>query len=261
MISLSSSRLLACSRNSNSSTTGSGGSGRKRSLVTSGQSVRPDNSLSGYSADREESSSSPPFSIDVSNGATHDNMREMNNCPKRQRRNELQFAASSVKADLARAGYEFSTVDPTIENTTMLGSATINLKGVRLVHSKAFQMMPIVTTNAVAGSPYDYQALALACFESYPSNLSRSTLSNKDVSSSRDSVRSTSSVSESDTESVTSKSNSDDYTSMMIPPLYKDETEEDFIDRYRESTSCHVVSSESSAVTMSESLTLTKTPR
>ncbi len=260
MVSSLTSRLFACSRNSNSSTTCSGSSGHKRRLETSGQSVRPD-SLSGYSADREDSSSSPPFSIDVSNGTTHDNMREMNNCPKRQRRNELQFAASSVKADLARAGYEFSTVDPMKESTTMLSSATINLKGVKLVHSKSFQKMPIITTGAVAGSPYDYQALALACFESYPSNYSGSTLSNQEVASSQDSDRSTSSVSESDTDSVTSKGNSDDFPGMMIPPLFQEESEEAYMERPRESNSCHVVSSESSAITMSETMTLTTTPR
>lgn len=259
-----SSRLLSGSGDSSSSYGGSGSSGQKRKLLTaSGQSIRPDYSVSGYSADREESSSSPPMvSIDLDGKeAKHDSVREMNSCPKRQRRNQLQFAASSVKADLARAGYEFSTVDPKIESTTTLGPVTINLKGVKLMHSKEFQKIPFASTGRVAGSLYDYQALALACSGSYPHDANRSALSSKVVSSNQDSDRSTSSVSESDTESVTSKSNSAQDTSIVIPPIFNDAVDEATLPRSEDISSCNIISSNNSTVTMCESLALTKTPR
>ena len=263
MLSPLSLQFLAGPEDSNSSAAGSGNSGQKRRLAASAQSVRPDNSLSGYSADREESSASPPMgSIDVdANDNNHGSVREMNSCPKRQKRNELQFAASSVKADLARAGIEFSTVDPTIGCTTTLESVPISLKGVQLMHSKEFQKKPFVTTSGVNGSVNDYQALIAACSSSYPSSLNRSALSNEVVTSSQDSVRSTSSVSESDTDSVTSKSNSANDSSVVIPPLFNDSVDENNAFISTGTVYCNVMSSASNVVTMCETLELTKSPR
>jgi len=238
---------------SNSSSTGSANSGQKRRLA----SVRHDNSLSGYSADREESSISPPMiSIDLGGEQRHHSVREMNSCPKRQKKNELQFSAASVRADLARGGFEYSTVSPEIEKTTTLGSVSINLKDIKLVHSADFDKKTIMATSGLIGSTYDYQALALACWESYPM---RSKLSTKVDPSPQDDSESTSSVSESDMDSVSSKNNPG--ASIDIPPLFKEDVLETNVAIPTGSGSCSVVSSANSTMTMSKSLALTTTPR
>lgn len=243
---------------------GSNSSVQKPPLTNSTLSVRPDNSLSGYSADREESPSSSPPVVSIHLGCQEkkrNSLQEMDACPKRRKRNELQFAASSVQADLARAGYQFSTVDPNIEHTTRLGPLSINLKEVNLVYSKEFQKQPNRCTAGVTGSLYDYQTLALACSGSYPSNVNREALSNKVLASSQDSIESASSVSESDTESVSSKTTPANESSIIIPALFSDDVDNLRAPISSELKTCNVISSKRNAVTMGESLELTTTPR
>ena len=252
MVSLFSSKLLAESGDSSSTSGSATSSGQKRKLV----GVRPDNSLSGYSADREESSVSPPYSIDFGMGLNSKSVRELNSCPKRQKRNERQFAAASVKADMARGGLEFSTVNPEIKTTTTLGSVSINLKNVRLVYSKVFEKESTPGPSRGIATLYDYQALALSCWESYPH---RSIPANK-ISTDQDDSDSTSSVSESDTESVTSKNNPEPVIS--IPPLLEENVVKETICKIpMEMESYGMFSSPRRTMTMSDSLVLTKTPR
>ena len=247
-------KLMAASEDSNSS----GGGGQKRKQLR-------DRSVSGYSADREDSSSSPPvISIDLDGNETKqsETMREMNTCPKRFKRSELQFAASSVTADLARAGMERSRVNPEIESTSKLGPVSISLKGVKLVGSKDFQKHPVVNLFASTGSVQDYQALALACFDMYPH---LATKAEHISSSSQDSDRSTSSVSvsESDSESVTSKSNSEDDSppAFVIPPLSKETHPGNCKQGSNPIDPCILLSLGTKAMTMSETMTLTSVPR
>jgi hypothetical protein len=250
-------KLKAGSEDSNSSRgTGSGSSGQKR------KSPR-DHSVSGYSADHEDSSSSPPInSIDLDGSETRqgETMREMNACPKRYKRSELQFAASSVTADLARAGIEHSLVDPEIKATTKLGSISISLRGVKLVKSKDYQRNPVVNRFSPTGSCQDYQSLAFACFDMYPNLVTKA---ENISSSSQDSDRSTSSVSESDSESVTSKSNSEDDApaTFIIPPLAREAPGNICKELSNPSNSCALLSMGRNAMTMSETMTLTNVPR
>ena len=247
-------KLMATSEGSNSS----GDSGQKRKALR-------DHSVSGYSADREDSSSSPPIiSIDLDGHEAKqaESMREMNTCPKRFKRSELQFAASSVTADLARAGIELSRINPEIESTSKLGPVSINLKGVRLMRSKDYQKNPVVNLFASTGSVQDYQALALACFDMYPH---LATKAENISSSSQDSDRSTSSVSvsESDSESVTSKSNMEDDSpaAFVIPPLSKEAHPSQFTQQNNRSDPCALLSMGRNSMTMSETMTLTNVPR
>lgn len=222
------------------------------------------NNESGYSADREGSASSSPFNtIEVVDGSSKKNesMRKMNNCPKRHKRSELQFAASSVKADLARAGIEFSAVDPQCESTSKFGDVSISLKGVKLMGSKEFGKNPLVNRSAQPGSLQEYQALALACFGLYPRSLAKPA---KISTMSQDSDRSTSSVSESDTESVTSKTNlqSDPEAPYVIPPLSKETSYKTMSAApHNPSDSCGLLSMSRNALSLSETMALTNTPR
>lgn len=245
-------RLMTGSEDSNSSRS----SGQKRKALR-------DHSVSGYSADREDStSSSPIISIDLDGSETKqgESMREMNSCPKRYKLSELHFAASSVRADLARAGIVHSSIEPQSKSTSKHGSISINLKGVRLVTSKDYQKNPMVNRSAPTGSVQDYQSLALACFNMYPHFVTKSV---KVSSSSQDSDRSTSSVSESDVESVTSKSNCEDEApaAFIIPPLANATPSSNREESNNPSTSCTLLSFGRNAMTMSETMSLTNVPR
>ena len=254
MVSPLSSRLFA----SEDSISSSKGSSQKRSIST-----KPESSLSGYSADREEKWKSPPVvSIDLLERCRKNESRDRDACPKRRKRNELVFAASNVKADLARAKEEIPKKNKDIERTTCLGDIDIDLKGVRLMYSSDFKM-PITTSNVSAQtSTFDYESLAKACLESYPKNLSHLKHA-KDFVTTQDADSITSSVSdiESDSGDSNGNANAGPQAVHFIPPLLEDSEK---LSQSVPSTnvgSCNVISCASNAVTMSEVMQLSKVAR
>eukprot|EP00980_Cylindrotheca_fusiformis_P002228 scaffold517_cov119-Cylindrotheca_fusiformis.AAC.11 len=253
------SSLQAWSGDSNSSNQ-SKGSSRKRMHGSS--NGRPESSISGYSADREGLSASPPVnSIDFHGRETGRHASE-NKCTKRQKRCELQYAASIVKADLARAEKEMPQLDKHAKKTSRLGKVSIDLTGVELLYSNEVKS-PFVTSSLSAEcSLYDYESLSRACADSYPTSFSL--LSNeKGFSAPQSSDNSTSSVSDIETESNSSNTNAGSQ-SLLIPPLLEDS----FDDTTKPApllnikiTSCNILSSPYNAVTMTEMLQLSKNAR
>jgi hypothetical protein len=241
--------------------------------MTNQSQTRPDTSVSGYSADREETSASPPVvSIDLLGNYKRNGLRDPNDCPKRRKINELQFVASSVKADLAMAGLEFQVIKKDMKKATSRGGLSIDMTGVHLMHSKDVEA-PVVSPSTISQSlDYDYAALAFACSSAYSS--SRSQLRQNTVfPSSQDSIRSTSSVS--DTESDSGASNSNEKTAsqvlsngktttqvLVIPALFEDSPDTDKQAKPELSKSTrHIVPCTANAVTMCEMLQLSKTAR
>jgi hypothetical protein len=254
MVSQLSVRLLGGSNDSNSGS--SKGSSQKRSTQIS---IEPESSLSGYSADQEGRSISPPvISIDF-DGRDKEMCIGEDRCPKRQRRNKQQFAVSTIKVDLDKAGKEFPAIVKDLKKTTCLGKFSIDLKGVKLLYSKEVTK-PFVTSNISAQtSLYDYESLVSSCWESYASSFGP--LKQHDQAQYSD--RSTSSVSDAESDSVDSNSNLENQT-FLIPPLL-----DDFFNGAKqapllssiEMNSCNVISNASNAVTMSEILQLSDSAR
>lgn len=215
--------------------------------------AKPDSSLSGYSADREESSLTLPIvSIELSGTRRLRSVRELNSCPKRQKRSELQFAASSIKADLARAGIELARVNPSIQKTKVMGPA-INLTGVRLQYSRRHQeAAELYKESATQG---DYEALALACWHCYPTSAMQAKASRKQFGGSQISDRSTSSVSDTDSESGEVGNGL-----AVIPPLLESKFAE-AKNEMHDPAPCRIIPSSLCTYTMGEMLTLTKVPR
>ena len=126
-------------------------------------------SVSGYSADREGSSTYPPVvSINLQSKSKSSTRVDALNCPERRKKNEMQFAATTLKADLARAGKDFKT----LERSTILGDMNIKLKGhVKLVYSNDISesLLPpsfIGKQTTIT----DYAALISAASAFYPCN-------------------------------------------------------------------------------------------
>jgi hypothetical protein len=234
------------------------GSNRKRPIPS-----RQESSVSGYSADREEPSVSPPVvSIDLLGVGRKNVPRDTNACRKRRKRNLLEFSASSVKADLVRAGIVLPKMDKDIETTTCLGDVSIDLKGVRLMHSSEFEP-PLVTSNVSAqSSVFDYAQLTKACWDYYPNVLSQLKHS-KGLASAQDSVRSTSSVSDTESDSGASNGNAVNHAVLFVPPRLDDSHAPDKQARPTStiSGSCNIISCATNAVTMSEVLQLSKIAR
>jgi hypothetical protein len=112
-------------------------------MKTSSPFNNNDSSESGYSADRDSVSAAvqhqhhnnPPFgSINYLHSNSISMARNNFKCPKRRKMNERQFAATNVKADLARAGIPFKQ-----QTNTVLGNnvdiINLNKNHVQLVHS------------------------------------------------------------------------------------------------------------------------------
>jgi hypothetical protein len=249
MVSALSTRLLA-------------GSGQKRPF-SDPTSMRPDCSVSGYSADREESSLSAPLvSINLLGRNTTNAVRDPHGCPKRRKRNELQFAASSARADLARAGIKFPEMDKDLKNSTKVGEATISLKDVRLVHSCDVKS-PLLTSNVSGRSSVsDYEALAASCWDSYATSNPMRTKQSKSFALSHGSDRSTSSVSN-ESDSWDSNGNGADIL-FIIPPLLEDglESRKQLTSITSPSAgSCNIISNADNSVTMGEMMQLSKSAR
>ena len=297
MVSALSARLLGnsgdisiCGSNS-SSRRGGGGDSSVRSKRT-----RPDTSSSGYSADKEEPSVSPPLnSIDLFSVSRTSNPREANNCPKRRKRNELEFAATSVKADLARAGTDFRKIQQNKKETSCLGDVTINLKGVELVFSNQVDK-PLVSSNVSATTTsIDFQSLALACWDAYPTlEAIEETRMKTDIAAVSKAVssafsqdqdqessdRSTSSVSDTESDSVESSGNgtstskggtsSSTKTSTSDKVLFIPPNLDDYLKKGKQSKRitlaepgrpCNIIVSPSNSVTLDQVLELSKTAR
>jgi hypothetical protein len=258
MVSRLSSRLLGGAGDSNSSSH-SEGSSKKRPFVSD---TRPESSISGYSADREGPSMSPPvLSIDF-HGRDKGRNDGDNNCPKRQKRYEMQYAASTVKADLARAGKDMHKIDKATKNTSCLGNVNIDLKGVKLMHSKDVESSLVTSDVRAQSSLYDYETLVRACLDSYPSSYTL-LKDDKGFSPTPSSDISTSSVSDSESDSISSNGNSGNQ-SLLIPPILEDSfdaTKQPSPFSNIKMNSCNVISCPSNAVTMSEMLQLSGTAR
>ena len=256
MVSALSQRLLS-GYSSNSS---SGSCSKKRK--SNSNDVKSDNG-SGYSADREETNGSPPIgSIDLLEGRKVHSY-DPNGCEKRRKTHELQFAASTVKQDLARAGFPYPELDKDKETMSSpgKGECTISLKGVRLINSKELETPSVVSNASFKSTATDYEQLMAQCYQLYKP--CRQSSNKEELVSSQDSDRSTSSVS--DTESDSCESNGNGGSSVfVIPPLLEDPPKPKAVEvTSKESsiTACNVISSSESAVTMSEMLSVCKQPR
>lgn len=242
MVSPSSTRLLSGYNSCNSSNVSS----KKRPPSSNG---------TGYSADREETSVFPPLvSIDLHGGRRGSS--DLNGCQKRRKKNELQFAALSAKADLARAGKTYPMIDRNKEKTISTNGSIINLKGLNLIHSQEFDM-PIFSSSSSANNTFvDYQMMVAACHDSYrqPSKI---------ASSSQDSDRSSSTSWVSGTQSEAVRSNTNGSSpAFLIPPLLEDSLTSSKTDKSSPLTStCHIISSSATAVTMSDMLQLSTKAR
>lgn len=179
MVSSLSSRLLAgrgdCASRASSKDHGSpqhkrtiGGSIKTRKGFNNDKN---ESTVSGYSADREGPSSYPPVvSINLHSKSRSSTLVDALRCPKRRKKNEMQFTATTVKADLARAGKDFKPVKKDLERSTILGDMNIKINDhVRLVHSN--EISESLTPPSKIGKKTtitDYTALINAVSAFYP---------------------------------------------------------------------------------------------
>jgi len=154
MVSSLSSRLLAGRGDCGS--LGSNGSRQNKRTATGSMKTKRmiineknENSVSGYSADREGSSTySPVDSVNLHSNSSSSTRVDALKCPKRRKKNETQFAATTVKTDLARAGKGFRAFNKDLESSTILGDMEIQLKNrVKLVYSTDVSESPDLTSN------------------------------------------------------------------------------------------------------------------
>lgn len=174
MVSSLSSRLLA--GRGDGASLGSGKSNgspqqNKRSVTGSLKGSKNEN-MSGYSADREGSSTAypPVVSINLHSKSKSSTRVDALNCPKRQKKNEMQFAATTVKADLARANKEYKLLSKDLERSKVLGDSSIKLKDhVKLLNSGDISE-PLVPPSTIVRQTTitDYAALINAVSAFYP---------------------------------------------------------------------------------------------
>ena len=175
MVSSLSSRLLAGRGDSASrgSSKDSGSPNHKNIMTGSTKTKRTnnENSMSGYSADREGPSPHPPVvSINLHSKSKASTRVDALKCPKRRKKNEMQFAATTVKADLARAGKDFKTLQKYMEHSSILASQKIKLKDhVKLVFSKDASKLLVPPSNiGKQTTTMDYTSLISAVNGFYP---------------------------------------------------------------------------------------------
>jgi hypothetical protein len=265
-----------------SSSRGSQSSQKKRTasgLVKTGPSTngteKTESSVSGYSGDKEDQSVLPPVLVSIDlHGRENKNSspscgRGTLDCPKRRKIQETQFAATTAKDDLQRAGMEFKKVNRDLEEVACPGEIRIKLKGVRLIHSNE-ALAPLVTSNVSQNCTVaDYEALvdatrefyavtSLACIKPFEQ-------SQGDREGSSSSDRSTSSVSDTESDSGSDNvNNGKNNHILLIPPRVEDSMgakQKRSSGVLLESSPCNVISCASNATTMTESLQLTKDPR
>ncbi|CAJ1931768.1 unnamed protein product [Cylindrotheca closterium] len=255
MVSLLSHRLLGGPGDSNSASTKGSSIIQKEQNVSSVPTKLGSSSNSGYSADREGHHSPPPvLSIDF-NGRTKRKHDSDSRCPKRLKQNEMQYAASTISADLKRAGKEVERFDKEIKKTSRVKGATIRLDRVKLLMSGEAEDVSLESNVSATASLLDYEMLVKACFDVYPSSFPCFPATQEK------SDRSTSSVSDTESDSVSSNSGNQ---SLVIPPLLEDSlraAKQGPTMANISLRSCNVISCPSNAVTMTEMLQLSKTPR
>jgi hypothetical protein len=227
-------------------------------------------SVSGYLGDKEDPSvNRPVYSIDWQSDRD-----KKNNSPtdtttnKRQKTNTAHFAATTAKDDLDRAGMEFKTFDRDNEEVKAPGSldVTINLKGVRLMHSKEVTG-PLIFSNVSAQCTVgEYEALSHAVSESYPSSAGGCLKSFEASPERQDNVssdsQSTSSVTDTESDSGSENINNGlNNQIFLIPPLVEDSLDVNKTNKFQPMSTCNVISCASNATTMAESLQLSTDPR
>jgi hypothetical protein len=263
MVSQSSTRLMSGYRSSNNSCSSSSMASSKKRPASSNGKVDSFTGYSGYSADREETSAFPPLvSIDLHDGRRGSS--DLNCSQKRRKKNELQFAALSAKSDLARAGRTYPTIDRNKEKTTSTNGSNINLKGMSLIHSQEFDMPTFSASSSAKNTFVDYELMVAACHDSYRHDILRPnteenmmTPSPQDYNRRRRS-RSTSLAIGTESEAGCSSTNGSSPV-FLIPPLLEDSLRSSKTDPCKSSpltSTCHIISSSATAVTMSDMLQL-----
>lgn len=150
---------------------------QKRKMIGA---VVNDSSESGYSADRESLAMIHPPFVSISLHSEGKSLTRNNSkCPKRRKKNELQYATTTVKNDLARASIshrsvdtmKFKSLDPSLENVS------INLKNhVQLLRSKDYLYEKLQNLKPPSSSKTDalwnaqYFNMINAVRQFYPSN-------------------------------------------------------------------------------------------
>ena len=173
--------------------------------AAAGTFIATSKSVSGYSADKESNSNRnaftaftdpefPPGVVSVrqrlgSNGSKNNgdgggsNITSVQNCPKRLKKNEVEYAASTVKADLSRAGMKAKPLEANEGSTvTMTDGTSIKLTGVRLVPAKEVKGPFVLKLSrggcaSAAATTSDYETLIRAVHDLYPYDTS-STMEN-----------------------------------------------------------------------------------
>ena len=281
MVSSLSSRLLAGRGDAASLGSGkSNGSPRqnKRSVTGSLKSRRPgtndkNENMSGYSADREGPSAAypPVVSINLHSKSKSSTRGEALNCPKRQKKNETQFAATTVKADLARAGKEYKPLNKDLERSKVLGDSSIKLKDhVKLLNSSDVSGSLVPPSNIGRQTTItDYAALINAVNTFYPCKPTRMS----EMKSFERALRTgekewsepSASSSVSDTLSDSGSDNTANNQSSHLSPLLEDSLVNKAKSGKKSTTvavnSSEGVSSFPNAVTMTKILQLSKTAR
>lgn len=246
--------------------------GGLKSAIASGNENKVASRVSGYSADKEEGDVHPPV-VSIALHGRDDNVHGSNHrnaihCPKRQKINELQFAVTTAKDDLDRAGMEYRKLNRDVEEVHGPGSNNgdnmrIKLKGVRLMHSREVSG-PLISSNVSEKSTVsDYVDLLHAVADSYPAPSSLDIKSLEQARPSRDGSSSASTSSVSDTESDSGSDNVQNQQLFFLPPRVEDSLD---ATKTRKVVSpvgspCNVISTASNAITMTESIQLSKDPR
>lgn len=146
-------------------------------------------SVSGYSADREVGTAAfPPGVVSVhrhGNGSSHSSREHYANSTKRRKNNEMAFAASSAKADLARAGIAPKKAKTTEETLVQRDNRiSIPLKGVQLLRSSQVKgpfVLNSISNVSLTTSVADYQALMCAVHDAYSYDQSSMAESSEDT--------------------------------------------------------------------------------
>jgi hypothetical protein len=281
MVSSLSSRLLAgraeCASRGSSIDNGSpqqkiiiaGSVKTKRTL----NNEKNENNVSGYSADREGPSSCPPVvSINLHSKSKSSTRVDALKCPKRRKKNEIQFAATTVKSDLARADKEFKTLQQHLEDPSILGDKNFRFKDkVKLLYSKDVSTSLVPPSNIGKNTTTrDYASLISAASSHYPCKSTqvsdiKSFEQNLPSGQNEWSEPSTSSISDTFSDSGSDNTNNQSST---LTPLLEDSLEPTTKKRKKNEKpndaavdSTDSMSSVSNAITMTKILQLSKTAR
>lgn len=233
MVSSLSSRLLAGRSDRASHSSSKESKNPRHKHITSGsikakrtiKNERNENSMSGYSADREGPSTYPPVvSISLHSKSKSSTRVDAMKCPKRRKKNEMQFAATTVKADLGRAGKGFKTVRQHFEQSSFFVNQDIKLENhVKLVFSKDAPKLLVPPSNiGKQATVFDYTSLISAVngfYQYKPTQMSDIKSLEKDLPSRQNTWSEPSTSSVSDTLSDYGSDNTNNQTSTLTPLL------------------------------------------